>query len=162
MSILTRLINTFRAKRLEQEFDEELGFHVDERAADYVRQGMDLTRAESKSHEAFGTVDIIKHHMREIRMGDRSSLLVGILIGVIAMMIPVWWVWITRAPEVELLNVTDREQSDRFVPYYTSPLVTMRCGDREMHSVVMTRREPPTFPEIVPPPGCKITSVRQP
>ena len=39
MSFLTRLRDTFRPARVEDDLDEEVQFHLDMRAADFERQG---------------------------------------------------------------------------------------------------------------------------
>ncbi len=41
MSWLSRLTNTFRPSQLDRGLDEELRFHLDERSADLMAQGLD-------------------------------------------------------------------------------------------------------------------------
>jgi len=40
MSLLTRLLNLFRARSLDRDLDDEVRFHLSERIASNLRQGM--------------------------------------------------------------------------------------------------------------------------
>ena len=65
VSPLIRLRTLFRRKRLEQELDAELQFHLDMQVAEYVRQGMSPERARVAARQLFGGVEGIKDDVRD-------------------------------------------------------------------------------------------------
>ena len=166
MSLLARLFNVFQPRVLDEECDEELRFHVDERAAKYVREGMSEDAARSAARARFGDTTAIKAAMMEVRMLKRSFL-AGVLTGVLlvvavgAIIMPATIAWMNQTSTVQFIPGSDDNDADRRT-YYTSPLVTLRCSDGKLqHAVTMSQRETPTA-AIVPPPGCEIVSVRRP
>lgn len=88
MSLLTRLLNVFRSKALEQEFDDELRFHLEERVTRNRERGMSQLEAELAAYRQFGSVEHAKHEMREMRMINRQfvgGLMAGLLLtGILA------------------------------------------------------------------------------
>ena len=64
-SPLIRLRTLFGRKRLEQELDAELQFHLDMQVAEYVRQGMSPERARVAARQLFGGVEGIKDDVRD-------------------------------------------------------------------------------------------------
>lgn len=77
MSLMSRFLNVFRSKALEQELDDELRFHLEQRAADNRRRGMTSDEAESAAHEQFGDVARAKDEMQEVRMVNRQVAALG-------------------------------------------------------------------------------------
>jgi len=91
MSIISRFLNVFRPKTLERELDDEVRFHLDERAASNVRRGMTQPEAESTAREQFGEIRRVKHQMREVRMVNRKvigAFALGVTVGVAAAVLP--------------------------------------------------------------------------
>jgi len=84
MSLLTRFLNVFRPKALERELDDEVRFHLEERAAENIRRGMKMPEAESTAREQFGEIARVKHEMREVRMVSRrvvGAFALGAVLG---------------------------------------------------------------------------------
>jgi TonB family protein len=71
MSLISRFLNVFRSKALERELDDELRFHLEERAADNRRRGMTSDEAASAAHKQFGNIARAKDGMQEVRMVSR-------------------------------------------------------------------------------------------
>ena len=57
----------FRRSRLEREMDSELRFHIEERAADLVRDGVPRPEALRRARMEFGAVERVKEEAREAR-----------------------------------------------------------------------------------------------
>ncbi|MGE4056816.1 MAG: TonB family protein [Vicinamibacterales bacterium] len=88
MSLLTRFLNLFRRRSLDRDLDDEVRFHLSERIASNVRQGMPYRAAEQSAYKQFGSVERVKQGMKEVRVTRRLPLLtfvVGILVGAVAM-----------------------------------------------------------------------------
>jgi TonB family protein len=68
VSRLTRLLNVFRSKSLEQDFDDELRFHLNQRIERNLKRGMTRAQAEADAYTRFGSVDRTKTGMRRARM----------------------------------------------------------------------------------------------
>lgn len=84
MSFVTRLLNLFRARSLEHDLDDEVRFHLHERAAANVRRGMPRPLAERSAHEQFGDIDLVKQRMKEARVINKwpaLTFVVGIVVG---------------------------------------------------------------------------------
>jgi predicted permease len=67
MSVLSLLDRLFRRERLDHAMEEELRFHVAERAADLQRSGVPLVEAERRAQIEFGGMENYKEQCREIR-----------------------------------------------------------------------------------------------
>jgi TonB family protein len=90
VSLLTRFLNLFSANSLDRDLDDEVSFHLSERIASNIRQGMPYRDAEQLAHTQFGSVERAKEGMREVRVINRWPLitfLAGILVGAIAITI---------------------------------------------------------------------------
>src|SRR6476661_3180796 len=88
MSVISRFLNVFRSKALEREFDEEVQFHLEERAASNMRRGMTSDQADSAARQQFGELARTKKEMREVRMVNRKMIgafALGFALGVMAM-----------------------------------------------------------------------------
>jgi TonB family protein len=86
MSKLTRFLKVFRSRVLERDLDEEVRFHLEERAAANRRKGMAPDEAESTSAQQFGDVARVKSAMREAHMINRrvvGAFAVGVMVGAI-------------------------------------------------------------------------------
>src|SRR5215470_5685243 len=56
----------WRSRRLEQQLEDELRFHVERQIADYVRQGMNPGEARRRTLIEFGGADQIKEECRNV------------------------------------------------------------------------------------------------
>jgi predicted permease len=68
MSPLRRVLNLWRRRALEREFDEELGFHFDARVAANLRRGMTGAEAEAEARRHLGSPLRAREGMREARV----------------------------------------------------------------------------------------------
>jgi TonB family protein len=93
MSLLTRFLNVFRSRALEQEFDDELRFHLHERIASNLEHGMSQVEAELAASRQFGSVERAKRDMREMRMMNRQFV-AGLMVGLLVAGIPAGLLWI--------------------------------------------------------------------
>jgi macrolide transport system ATP-binding/permease protein len=67
MSELSLFDRLFRRERLDQSMEEELRFHIAERAADLQRSGVPLVEAERRAQLEFGGMENYKEQCRETR-----------------------------------------------------------------------------------------------
>ena len=67
MSELSLFDRLFRRERLDQSMEEELRFHIAERAADLQRSGVPLVEAERRAQLEFGGIENYKEQCRETR-----------------------------------------------------------------------------------------------
>jgi len=65
MSWLSRLRDTFRTGRLDDELDEELRSHLEMRVADNIASGMTPADARHDAHKRFGNSTLLKEDARE-------------------------------------------------------------------------------------------------
>lgn len=74
------LTNPFQASReaIECEINEELAFHIEQKAADLMAEGMTAREARQAAEQAFGSRDSILQQCRRIRM-QRTTLLTKLL-----------------------------------------------------------------------------------
>jgi hypothetical protein len=68
MSWLSRVVNVFRERRLQREWDEELRFHVEARTDDLVRDGMMRGEAEAEAARRLGPTLLARDESRDIRL----------------------------------------------------------------------------------------------
>jgi len=68
MSRFTRLLNVFRSKSLERDFDEEIQFHLDERTRQRIVQGIDPDDAAAAAREQFGSIERAQAGMRAVHV----------------------------------------------------------------------------------------------
>src|SRR6186997_2273628 len=88
MSFISRVLNVFRPKALERELDDEVRFHLEERAASNLQRGMTPAQADSAARHQFGEIARMKEGMREVRMMNRKvvgAFALGVTLGVAAM-----------------------------------------------------------------------------
>jgi hypothetical protein len=67
--IYTRLYGLLRKKRIEQEMDDEIRFHLRMRTREYIERGMRSDEAEGEARRRFGNVGYIKDLGRDIKGG---------------------------------------------------------------------------------------------
>jgi macrolide transport system ATP-binding/permease protein len=67
MSVAFLLDRLFRRERIEDSLEEELRFHISERAADLQRSGVPLVEAERRAKLEFGGIENYKEQCRETR-----------------------------------------------------------------------------------------------
>jgi TonB family protein len=85
MSIFTRVFNPFRRGVLERDLEDEVRFHLAERAAANVALGMEQADALAAAQRQFGDVTRVKTAMREVHMMNRKiagAFVLGLTIGV--------------------------------------------------------------------------------
>src|SRR5687767_9824467 len=68
MSAFSRFLNRWRRPALEAEFDEELQFHLDARAAANVRAGMTADDARAAARRHLGSPLKAREDIRDVRM----------------------------------------------------------------------------------------------
>lgn len=68
MSALTRLLNVFRQRSLDKDFEDELRFHLEQRIERNITLGMTRNNAEAEARARFGSVDQVKAGMRDARV----------------------------------------------------------------------------------------------
>ncbi len=65
--IQLRARSLFRRNQVEQELIEELQYHLDQKAKEYVAAGMSLADAERKARREFGGIELAKENSRDTR-----------------------------------------------------------------------------------------------
>jgi hypothetical protein len=60
-----RLRAVFRRRRIENELDEELRFHLDQQVEENLANGMSLDQARSSASRSVGSVIVIKEECRD-------------------------------------------------------------------------------------------------
>jgi len=68
MSILRRLLNLWRGRSLDRDFDDELRFHTEMRVDANIRAGMSRPDAEAEARRHMGSTLLVKENMREARV----------------------------------------------------------------------------------------------
>jgi predicted permease len=68
MSILSRFLNRWRERTLSREFDEEIEFHLEQRAERNRRAGMDAAAARAEARRHFGNLTLAREDMRRARV----------------------------------------------------------------------------------------------
>src|SRR5262249_22311877 len=61
------LFGFFNRRRLEQQLDAEIQYHLDEQVREYMDSGMTEQEARRRARVNFGAVDSIKEDCREVR-----------------------------------------------------------------------------------------------
>jgi len=74
MSILTRFTNWVRPRRLDQDFDDEIAFHIQMRTDQHVIAGMSAGEARNRATQQFGDVEAMKKQMRHARLTSVPTL----------------------------------------------------------------------------------------
>jgi hypothetical protein len=92
MSFFTRFVNRFRARRLDEDLHEEVDFHLDLRAGQHVKAGMNQEDAMKRARETFGDVGAVISGMRRARLGSLTTLVtmasvIAVLAGVLVVQI---------------------------------------------------------------------------
>lgn len=68
MSWLSRLANVFRASKLDADIDEELRFHLEERAGDLMAQGSSREDAETRAARRLGNTLRLREESRDVKL----------------------------------------------------------------------------------------------
>ncbi len=68
MSRLSRILNVFRSAHVEDELDEELRFHVEERARQLMAGGMAEGEAYRQARSRLGNAGVIREHSRDVKL----------------------------------------------------------------------------------------------
>src|SRR5919198_3134481 len=66
MGWLRRLRSTFLRSRLDEDFEEELRFHLDERIHEYVKSGMTQEQARLQAHRRLGNLALARERARDV------------------------------------------------------------------------------------------------
>jgi len=75
MRITARLVTLFGGPARERDLQAEVEFHIDMRAAGYVRDGMRPVDAVALARQQFGDVEVAMNGMRRARLRSRAALL---------------------------------------------------------------------------------------
>jgi predicted permease len=70
MSLLRRLLNRRREQAIATELDEEIEFHLQQRIARNLRDGLDETAARAEARRHFGNVGLAREEMRQARVAS--------------------------------------------------------------------------------------------
>jgi hypothetical protein len=65
---ILRLLSSFRSSRAERELAREIRSHLQLLEDQYIASGMDAEAARYAARRAFGGVEQVKEHRREVRM----------------------------------------------------------------------------------------------
>jgi putative ABC transport system permease protein len=68
MSWVSRLVNTFGASRVDRDLDEELRFHVEDRARDLMRRGLDRDTARAQAVRELGVPLRHREDSRDVKL----------------------------------------------------------------------------------------------
>ena len=68
MSWLTRIVNVVRSHRVEDELDEELTFHVEEKARRLVAEGVAPDDAAREANRRLGNATVLRERSRDVRL----------------------------------------------------------------------------------------------
>src|SRR6266699_3204665 len=63
---MRHILNWFRLRNLEKEFDRELGYHVDRRVSELVRSGLSETGARRQAALDLGGVTQVREEVRDV------------------------------------------------------------------------------------------------
>ena len=74
MSFITRLLNGLRSRSLDRDLRDEVAFHIDMRADQHQRSGLDREEAMKRAREQFGDVDTVTTGMRRARVTSIAAL----------------------------------------------------------------------------------------
>jgi predicted permease len=66
MAWFRRLRSTFVGSRMEKEFDEETVFHLEQRTAEYVRDGMSVDEARRAARRRLGNLTLAREQVRDV------------------------------------------------------------------------------------------------
>lgn len=83
MSIWTRFLNVFRQASLDREFEDELGFHLEQRIARIAKEGMPQEDVQAEALRRFGNTSRIKGEMQEVRV-MKTSMAIALTCFVLA------------------------------------------------------------------------------
>jgi predicted permease len=67
MNLFRKLAQIFGRRQVKQEIDEELRFHLDQRAADHIAEGMPPEEAQRQARKSFGNFDFTREECRAAR-----------------------------------------------------------------------------------------------
>ena len=89
MSMFTRLTNRLWPRRLARDLEDEVEFHIDMRANEYVKGGMGADDATKEAHQQFGDVETVVASMRKERLASSTVLFVttAVLMAVVLLWI---------------------------------------------------------------------------
>ena len=62
-----RLRSLFRRDQVEQELNEELQYHLDQKTKEYTAAGMSLADAQRRARREFGGIELAKENSRDTR-----------------------------------------------------------------------------------------------
>jgi TonB family protein len=85
-------VNLFRARSIERDLDDEIRFHLEERARRNVAAHMNPVDADARARVRFGSIDRAKRGMRMAHrptVGDAAT--VATLVGVLILATAVYW-----------------------------------------------------------------------
>src|SRR4051812_44441726 len=100
MGALRRLLNVVRPSALEQDFDDEIRFHLEERARRNLAAHGDADEAARAARGRFGSIERAKHGMRAARMPGRTSAWAAISLALVLVATTMFWRSASRVYEL--------------------------------------------------------------
>ena len=91
MSILSRFMNRLWPRRLARDLEDEVEFHIDMRASEFLKAGMSVDDATKEAHQQFGDVETVVASMRKERLASSPMLF-----ATTAVLIAVVMLWIAQ------------------------------------------------------------------
>lgn len=68
MSWFSRLVNVVRGRRLDRDLADEIGFHLEARAADLVKEGLSVEEANRRALQQFGNQLRVRESSRDVKV----------------------------------------------------------------------------------------------
>jgi hypothetical protein len=104
MSIVTRLVNVLRARRLEQDLRDEVDFHLAMRAGQHMKSGMSQEDAMKRARETFGDIGAVVRGMRRARMSSATTLVT--MASLLTVLAVAWTLQVRRASDATIPQPT--------------------------------------------------------
>ena len=91
MGAFRRLLNLARSRSLEREFDDEIRFHLEDRARRSLTAQGDADEAARAARTRFGSIERAKRGMRAARMPRLASAWSTIAVAIVLVATTVYW-----------------------------------------------------------------------
>jgi hypothetical protein len=88
MSMLTRLTNRLWPRRLRRDLEDEVEFHIDMKAGEYLKTGMSEDEATKEAHQDFGDIEAVVADMRKERL--TSLPMIFAMTAVVVAVVVLW------------------------------------------------------------------------
>ncbi|MGI9626598.1 MAG: ADOP family duplicated permease, partial [Longimicrobiales bacterium] len=95
----------FRRERIREEVDEEIQFHLEERTAKYIREGLSVEEAQAAAAARFGDVERVGDDMEELMEKKERAAHQSDVIGDLRHDVAYAWRQVLRAPGFSLVAI---------------------------------------------------------